>query len=75
MQTSLQNTRYRREISDIKDTIEDTETTVKENTKCKNLLTQNIQEILDTMKKKKPRNNRNRRERTFPVQRARKHYQ
>jgi hypothetical protein len=75
MQTSLQNTRYRREISDIKDTIEDTETTVKENTKCKNLLTQNIQEILDTMKKKKPRNNRNRRERRFPVQRARKHYQ
>jgi hypothetical protein len=33
--------------------IEDIDTTVKENTKCKKLLTQNIQEIQDTMKTEK----------------------
>ena len=32
-------------ISDIEDTIEKTNTTVKENAKCKDLLTQKIQEI------------------------------
>ena len=38
-------------ISGIEDTIEDIDTTVKENTKSKKLLTQNIQEIQDTMKR------------------------
>ena len=33
------------------DTIENIDTTVKENTKCKKLLTQNIQEIQDTMRR------------------------
>jgi hypothetical protein len=43
-----QNTRYRR-ISGVEDTIEHTDTRVKENTKSKKLLTQNIQEIQNTM--------------------------
>jgi uncharacterized coiled-coil protein SlyX len=38
-------------ISGTDDTIENIETTVKENVKCKNLLTQNIQKIQDTMKR------------------------
>ena len=38
-------------ISDVEDTIEENNTTVKENSKHKNLLTQNIQKIHDTMKK------------------------
>ena len=37
-------------ISGIEDTIEDIDTSVKENTKYEKLLTQNIQEILDTTK-------------------------
>jgi uncharacterized coiled-coil protein SlyX len=36
-------------ISVVEDTIEDIDTSVKENTKCKKLLTQNIQEIQDTI--------------------------
>jgi hypothetical protein len=35
-------------ISGEEDTIENIDTTVKENAKCKNLLTQNIQEIQET---------------------------
>ena len=38
-------------ISGAEDTIENIDTTVKENAKCKNLLTQNIQEIQDTMRR------------------------
>ena len=38
-------------ISGIEDTIEVIDVPVKENTKCKKLLTQNIQEIQDTMKR------------------------
>ena len=38
-------------ISGIEDTIENIDTSVKEITKCKNLLTQTIQEIQDSMKK------------------------
>jgi uncharacterized coiled-coil protein SlyX len=38
-------------ISGVEDTIEDIGTTVKENAKCKKLLTQNIQDILDTMRR------------------------
>jgi uncharacterized coiled-coil protein SlyX len=37
-------------ISGAEDTIENIDTTVKENAKCKKLLTQNIQEIQDTMR-------------------------
>jgi hypothetical protein len=37
------------QISGAEDTIENIETTVKENANCKKLLTQNIQEIQDTM--------------------------
>jgi hypothetical protein len=36
-------------ISGAEDTIENTDTTVKENAKCKKLLTQNIQEIQSTI--------------------------
>ena len=42
-------------ISGAEDTIENIDTTVKENAKCKKLLTQNIQEIQDTMEKNKPK--------------------
>jgi uncharacterized coiled-coil protein SlyX len=38
-------------ISDAEDSIENISTTIKENTKCKNILTQNIQEIQDTMRR------------------------
>ena len=38
-------------ISGAEDTIENIDTTVKENAKCKKLLTQNIQEIQDTMRR------------------------
>ena len=38
-------------ISGAEDTIEDINITVKENKKCKKLLTQNIQEIQDTMRR------------------------
>jgi methyl-accepting chemotaxis protein len=37
--------------SDAEDTVEKIDTIVKENVKCKKLLTQNIQEIQDTMKR------------------------
>jgi wobble nucleotide-excising tRNase len=38
-------------ISGAKDTIENIDTTIKENAKCKKILTQNIQEIQDTMRR------------------------
>jgi hypothetical protein len=38
-------------ISAVENTIENTDTTVKGNAKCKKLLTQNIQEIQDTMRR------------------------
>ena len=38
-------------ISGAEDTIENIDTTIKENEKCKKLLTQNIQEIQDTMRR------------------------
>jgi wobble nucleotide-excising tRNase len=38
-------------ISGAEDSIENMDTTIKENAKCKKLLTQNIQEIQDTMRK------------------------
>ena len=42
-------------ISGAEDTIENIDTTVKENAKCKKLLTQNIQEVQDTMRRPNPR--------------------
>jgi hypothetical protein len=38
-------------ISSAEDSIENTDTTIKENAKCKKILTQNIQEIQDTMRR------------------------
>jgi uncharacterized coiled-coil protein SlyX len=38
-------------ISGAEDTIENIDTTIKENAKCKKLLTQNIQEIQDTVRR------------------------
>ena len=38
-------------ISGAEDTIENIDTTIKENVKCKKILTQNIQEIQDTMRR------------------------
>ena len=38
-------------ISGAEDSIENMDTTVKENAKCKKILTQNIQEIQDTMRR------------------------
>jgi hypothetical protein len=38
-------------ISGAEDSIENMDTTTKENTKCKKILTQNIQEIQDTMRR------------------------
>ena len=42
--------RYKRKILDVEDTIEGIDTMVKENTKCKKLLTQSIQENKDPLK-------------------------
>ena len=53
--TDANNTKRLQEIEErisaVKDDIEGIDTTVKENTKNKKLLTQNIQEIQDTMKR------------------------
>ena len=49
-------------ISGAKDTKENIDTTIKENAKIKKLLTQNIQEIQDTMRRGKSKDNRYRRE-------------
>jgi hypothetical protein len=38
-------------ISGAEDSIENMSTTIKENAKCKRILTQNIQEIQDTMRR------------------------
>jgi hypothetical protein len=38
-------------ISGAEDSIENLDTTIKENAKCKNILTQNFQEIKDTMRR------------------------
>jgi hypothetical protein len=38
-------------ISSAEDSIENMDTTIKENAKCKKILTQNIQEIQDTMRR------------------------
>ena len=38
-------------ISGAEDSIENMDTTIKENAKCKKILTQNIQEIQDTMRR------------------------
>jgi hypothetical protein len=43
--------RWKRKISSAEDSIENIGTTIKENAKCKMILTQNIQEFQDTMRK------------------------
>ena len=68
--------KHRQQNTGIEDTIEDTDILVQENTKCIKLLTQNIQEIQDTMKRSNLRIiGMNIRECRFPVQRTRKHLQ
>jgi chromosome segregation ATPase len=47
-------------ISGAGDSIRNMDTTIEENAKCKKILTQNIQEIQDTMRNTKPTNNRGR---------------
>jgi hypothetical protein len=42
---------YKRRISDTEDSIENMDTTIKENAKCKNIHTHNIQEIQDTKRR------------------------
>jgi wobble nucleotide-excising tRNase len=53
MQVSITNIiqEIEERISGTEDTIENIDTTIKENEKCKKLLTQNIQEIQDTMRR------------------------
>ena len=48
-------------ISGAEDLIENIDTTIKENAKCKKILTQNIQEIQDTMRTPNPKDNGQRR--------------
>ena len=43
--------RWKRKISDTKDSIENMGTTIKENAKCKTILTQNIQENQDLIRR------------------------
>ena len=47
-------------ISDAEDSIKNISTTIKENEKCKKILTQNIQEIQGHNEKTKPMDNRSR---------------
>ena len=47
----MQNTWHRKENTDAEEAIENFDTTVKENTKCKKTRTQNIQEIQDSMRR------------------------
>jgi chromosome segregation ATPase len=54
-------------ISGGEDTIENIDTTIKENVKCKKILIENIQEIQDKNEKMKPKDNRYRREGRFPT--------
>ena len=54
--------RQKRKHSEVEDTVENIDITVKENRKCKKLLTQNIQEKKGHNKKTKPKNNRYRRQ-------------
>jgi hypothetical protein len=71
-----QNTGIEERLSGVEDIMENIDTKVKENTKCRKLLTQNIQEIQDTMKRSNLRIiGMNIRECRFPVQRTRKHLQ
>jgi hypothetical protein len=52
MQASLtEYKRWKRKISGAEDTIENMDTTIKENAKSKKILTQNIQEIQDTVRR------------------------
>ena len=55
-------------IAGVEDTVEETDTTVKDNSKHKKLLTQSIQEIQDTMKR--PTLRIIGRESRFPIKRA-----
>lgn len=61
-------------VSGIDVMAEEIDMLVKDNAKAKMFLTQNIQKNWDTMKRTKPKNNRNRR-RKLPVQRPRKYLQ
>lgn len=61
-------------VSSIDVMTEEIDTLVKDSAEAKMFLTQSIQKIWDTMKRTKPKNNRNRR-RKLPVQRPRKYPQ
>ena len=60
--TSISNRMQEMEerISGAEDSIGKMDTTIKENAKCKNILTQNIQEMEDTMRRQKSMDNRSR---------------
>jgi hypothetical protein len=49
--TATEYKRWKKESPGEEDSIENISTTVKENGKCKKILTQNIQEIQDTMRR------------------------
>ena len=55
-------------ISDTEDTIEDINLLIKEKNKSNKFLTQNFQDIWNTVTKTKPKNNRSRRRRRFTAQ-------
>ena len=69
----IQETEQR--ISDSEDTIEKLNTLTKENSKSNKFSSQNIQELWDTIKKTKSKNNRSRRRRRIADQRSRKYIQ
>ena len=62
-------------ISDYEDTIEKINALTKENSKSNKFSSQNIQEMWDTIKKTKSKNNRGRRRRRIADQRSRKYIQ
>ena len=62
-------------ISDSEDAIEKINALIKENSKSNKFSSRNIQEIWDTIKKTKSKNNRGRRRRRIADQRSRKYIQ
>ena len=71
MQASPTEFQMEERILGIEHTVEEIDSSLKENVASKNFLTQNVQEIRDHYEKTKPKNARNRRWRTS-VQKPRK---
>ena len=75
MQASPTMQEIEERIPGVEDNIENIDITVKENAKCKKLLTQNIQEIQDTMRRPNVRKIGIKQNQDFSTERASKYLQ